>query len=607
MHPSPDLYDAVARGEVPREFLEEIEREHLAAHCRLCTATIADHRARQARPGAPSWEPPRDRLDPLRDRLGLDDDKLRVQERKARGWVRRLVKIPAGERREKVNNGKVRYKGKLFCLLLLEEARRHIPGDPAEAESLADAALAANRKTAVYQADPEVQAAALAVRGNARRALGNLLAGAPDLAKAKKLLDSPLVTDVETPPEVYSYLGSLCKDQGHFEKAAGHLHRAAVLYRVLRKREKAARILLNLGTLHYRLHEPAAAVVADQQALRLLDSLNSSAEDWLHGYAHYNLAFHLHAAGETERAEAELAAHEELIEGASDQLANLLVWLRARIAWSRQELGTAQRLYTEARQRALDRGIAWDAGLVGLELALVRLVRGHTDQGAQARPRGARDLRRPGGGARGPGRSRPAGCRRPPRRHHPQAAGAGDRRARDGRPPPARRPLAARESGRRSRAAAQAPGRSRLATVAPVGTTVRSGGAGASSRSVRPPGRDTLPIPRFEPDAWLRRFSGPFPPHRPLNSGGHFGVWRAPNSWFSARWGREWTAPACRRWLGAAPGRRLHAHLETAEGRRPPGRPGPAPGRRPGGGGAPDERPARGERAAAWSRRWSIA
>ena len=59
-------------------------------------------------------------------------------------------------------------------------------------------------------------------------------------------------------------------------------------------------------------------------------------------------------------------------------MANLLIWLKARIAWSREKLGAAQRLYTEARQRALDRGIAWDAGLVGLELALVHLVRGQT-------------------------------------------------------------------------------------------------------------------------------------------------------------------------------------------------------------------------------------
>jgi len=383
MHPSPHLFDAVARGEGSRDFLDEVLREHLAALCPVCAETIAGHEARLARagaPGGPSFlraEPSRDRLDPLRRRLGLRELELRAREREARTWVRRAVKLPPAVRRDKVANAYVRYKGPLFCLLLLEEARRRIPGDPAEALSLAEAVLASNHKTALYQPDPEVEAPALAVRGNARRALGRLVAAENDLAEARRLLDSPGVTDPETPPEVFSYLGSLRKDQGRFEEAAHHLHRAAALYGLLRDREKAARILLKLGTLHCRLHEPAAAVAADQQALALLEG---GSEDWLRGYAHYNLAFHLHAGGETERAEAELLAHEELIESASDQLANLLVWLKARIAWSREDLTAAQRLYTEARARALDRGIAWDAGLVGLELALVHLARGRTAQ-----------------------------------------------------------------------------------------------------------------------------------------------------------------------------------------------------------------------------------
>jgi hypothetical protein len=146
----------------------------------------------------------------------------------------------------------------------------------------------------------------------------------------------------------------------------------------LRKREKAAQVLLRLGAVHYARHEPGAAVTATECALGLLDSLDSNAVEWLRAYAHYNLAFHLHTAGETDRAEAELAAHEELLARSGDEVTQHVVWLRARIAWSREELGTAQRLYKEARQRALDRGIAWDAGLVGLELALVHLVRGHT-------------------------------------------------------------------------------------------------------------------------------------------------------------------------------------------------------------------------------------
>ena len=185
--------------------------------------------------------------------------------------------------------------------------------------------------------------------------------------------------------------------------------------------------------MHYARHQPRAAVTATENALGLLDSLGAGAEEWLRGYAHYNLAHHLLAAGEVDRAAAELAAHEELIETASDQLANLLVWLRARIAWSREDLTAAQKLYTEARQRALDRGIAWDAGLVGLELALVHLVRGHTAKVRKLAREAleifaAQEVEREVLAA-----PRPPGRRRPARRHHPRAAGAGDRRAAEGR------------------------------------------------------------------------------------------------------------------------------------------------------------------------------
>ena len=369
-----------------RSLVGELPEATQSARYEACAETIEKHKISEDEPGAASAPfgdgdpvgepPPRDRLGPVRDRLEVGE--RRAAERKARAWVRQVVKLPPAERRSMVAGAYVRFQGALFCLLLLEEARRRIPGDPAEAESLADTVLAANRKTDAYKPDPEVEAAALAVRGNARRALGRLLDAADDLAEAKRLLDSPEVSDPETPAEVFSYLGSLRKDQGCFDEAAAHLYRAAALYGLLPNREKAVRILLKLGLVHYARHECADAVAVTEDALVLLDSLDSDSTDWLRGYAHYNLAHHLHAAGETERAEAELAAHEKLLSACGDEVVQHVIWLRARIAWSRQDLAAAQRLYTEARQRALDRGIAWDAGLVGLELALVHLVRGHT-------------------------------------------------------------------------------------------------------------------------------------------------------------------------------------------------------------------------------------
>ncbi len=377
MHPPLYLYEAVARGKVPREFLEEIEREHLKACCSACAHTIAQDDVRRSRPGTPSWEPPRDRLDPLRDALRERDLNVRTIERKARSWVRRALKLPREVRRDKVAAAYTRYQGPIFCQLLLAEARRRIPGEPAEAESLADAALAANRETAMYQSNTEVEAAGLAIRGNARRALGRLVLAANDLAAARRLLDRPDVKDPETAPEVFAYLGALRKDQGHFAEAASHMHRAATLYALLRHREQAARNLLNIGLIHHACHDLGAAVSVTEDALRLLDA---DAEDWLRAYAHYNLAHHLHAAGEVDRAEAELGSNEELLAACGEEVTQHVIWLRARIAWSREDLTTAQKLYAEARQRAFDRGIAWDAGLVGLELALVHLARGRTAQ-----------------------------------------------------------------------------------------------------------------------------------------------------------------------------------------------------------------------------------
>ncbi|HSL82644.1 MAG TPA: hypothetical protein VLF66_07690, partial [Thermoanaerobaculia bacterium] len=196
-----------------------------------------------------------------------------------------------------------------------------------------------------------------------------------DLEAAKGLLDHPDVTDPGTPAEVHAYLGSLREDQGRLEAARFHLERAAALYRLMGDTERTARQLLKVGAVHYYSYEPGAAVAVTEEALELL---GPGVEDRLRAYACYNLAHHLHAAGEIDRAEAELDAHEELLADAGEEVVQHLVWLRGRIAWSRGEMRKAQRLFEDARERALARGIPWDAALVALELALVHLAQGHS-------------------------------------------------------------------------------------------------------------------------------------------------------------------------------------------------------------------------------------
>lgn len=309
--------------------------------------------------------------------MGLGERELEGEVQEARDWVREIVQLDQDRRLSRIEGARSRFRGSLFGVLLLEEARRAIPEKPAESLSLAEAALVSCQPNSDEEPDPEVQAPALAVRGNAKRALGRLREAEKDLLAAKRLLHAPELSDPVFPAELEAYFGSLRKDQRRLEEAARHLRRAGTLYGLLEQPEKAARVFLVLGAVHFRACEFDAAVAASEEALGLV---GEDSEAWLRGYAHYNHAHFLHAAGAVEAAERELAAHEALITGAGDSLRFRMVWLRARIAWSRRELDDTGALFEEALDRARERGIPYDTGLLSLELALVRLAEGRTEE-----------------------------------------------------------------------------------------------------------------------------------------------------------------------------------------------------------------------------------
>ncbi len=337
--------------------------------CPTCGEAITSH--------GPAFEPStgRDPLKRIGQRLGLDEPQLRADLRVARSWVREIVRLDPGKRLGRIRGAYHRFRGPVFGTLLLEEARRAIPADPAESLSLAEAALVSCEQSNQDRPDPEIRAAALAVAGNAKRALGRLKEAEEDLAKARELLDTPGMRDPVLPAEVESYLGSLRKNQGRLDEAACHLERASDLYAWLGQREDAARVLLQLGNVHYRAHRIDAAIEAVDG---VLDLLAAEAEGWLQVAAHFNRADFLHARGDLDEAEKELEAHAGLLAEEGVWGRQHLAWLRARIAWSREDLKAAERLYTETRDLTLERGIPFDTSLVNLELCLVYLAQGRT-------------------------------------------------------------------------------------------------------------------------------------------------------------------------------------------------------------------------------------
>ncbi|HSL81238.1 MAG TPA: hypothetical protein VLF66_00595 [Thermoanaerobaculia bacterium] len=376
MHITAILLEAYKRGKVSAELVLEVVTEHLPTTCEACSEGVADFQPVLGRARAGCLAEARDPVARLARRYAWGELQIQKKVRTTRSDVRQIVRLDQKTRLQTILGANSRYLGPLFGTLLLEEARRRIPKEPAEALALAEVALASSsRRNRRHEPYPEVQAAALAVGGNAKRALGRLREGEKDLEKAKEFLHDPRLRDPALPAEVNSYLGSLRKDQGRFDEAERHLRLAGLLYEVLDEPERAARILLKLAGIQFRTHQFDAAVAATDEVLELLPP---ESEAWLFSYAHFNRAWYLHGRGDLDRAEAELDAHAELLAAAGEEVALRVVWLRARIAWSRKEVKAAERLYAEARDLAMKRGIAFDTSQVSLELALVHLVQGRT-------------------------------------------------------------------------------------------------------------------------------------------------------------------------------------------------------------------------------------
>jgi tetratricopeptide (TPR) repeat protein len=380
MHISRTLVEFVLRGELPRRFLDDMEHEHLECLCPGCAEGLKMLAAgAEAAPG-PRPDISLDPLEAVRRRLGLSLTQRQVQadEEEALEDLKRFFsRVPVSDRSITVKRAHKHYRGSLFGTLLLEQARRAIPDDPAESLSLAEAALISSERTHRKDPDPQVRVPALAVRGNAKRALGRLREADADLQEARQFLDTSGLDDLLIAAELDFYLGSLRKDQSRLEEALRHLERAAALYTLVGDLEKTAATFLKLGIVHHRLQRFDAAIATTEEAMELL---GGEAPDWLRAYARFNLALFLHGLGDVEQAQRELDAHHELIASAGEGLAFRAGWLRARIAWSREDLGKAERLFRETYRTAVDRGIPFDTGLVSLELALVHLVKGRTSQ-----------------------------------------------------------------------------------------------------------------------------------------------------------------------------------------------------------------------------------
>ncbi|MFP3939506.1 MAG: hypothetical protein ACLF0P_04310 [Thermoanaerobaculia bacterium] len=275
MHITAKLLAAVASGELPPHALYEIVKAHVVALCETCEEGIAEYEASLLLEGAERPETYGASIERVRRRVGTLSRKARRELAQAEGWLKELRRLPPEERRGKVSRAHTKFRGRAFIELVLSEAEEATPRDLREALSLADAGFVACYEARHAEYDSNLMTRAVALRGNAYRALGQLKKADEDFRFARRLTEQEPVTDILVCAQLDSYEGSLRKNQRRLKEAAVLLHRAATLYRLAGEKEKTARIMTKLSLVHLHRTSYDEGVEVAEKVLELLDGRES--------------------------------------------------------------------------------------------------------------------------------------------------------------------------------------------------------------------------------------------------------------------------------------------------------------------------------------------
>jgi tetratricopeptide (TPR) repeat protein len=289
-----------------------------------------------------------------------------------------LLAEPAALRAERIRSDPRFHLFKL-CERLEAAARETWLDDPAAAVHLAELAVEVAERLgpATYGAAlaADAQALAWAYLGNARRVASDLPGAEAALGHAQEL-HRRFQGDLLTEAEILVFLASLRNTQGRFAEAPALLDRAADLYRELGDRHLEGRALLAKGMVLVEEGRQEEAIRLMAQASSRIDARE---EPRLLLVARHNLAYLLVDLGRNVEALELLAQTRKLYLEAGNRMDLIrLRWLEGRIALGLGRLDEAERSLTLARDGFLERGIAFDAALASLELALVAARRGDT-------------------------------------------------------------------------------------------------------------------------------------------------------------------------------------------------------------------------------------
>lgn len=372
-HLTRELLRAVSRGEVAPQVLSEIGMSHLMSLCGHCREEIEAFRQEQTGDDAARYCRTFELLPAL-----LDDEVRRLEREREQATrdLRDLLGIPPVEREGRVRRAHARFRSPLLVRLMIEESRRHLPGDAEGALHLAELARTIVRRTPSMPGAFDLLALATAEKGNACRALDDIAQAEESFGHVRLLGTEHDVTEPAVLARVAELEASLRKDQRRFSEAENLLAQALVNYRISGDDQGIAHVLLKWGDTCFLAGNFDRAI---EQARSALEKIDPETDRRLYLCARHNLAFYLTEIGSCEEAAAVLAAEEERYGEFPDAWTRLrLVWIFARIAAGTGNPVDAEKGFIAARDGFVAEGNGYDAAMVTMELVLLYLRQDRT-------------------------------------------------------------------------------------------------------------------------------------------------------------------------------------------------------------------------------------
>lgn len=372
IHITPELLEAVERGDLPARVLTEIGWKHLLHLCPTCRGGLRTWQRRRSNSAA-DYDAAFRVLPLLLERHAKETG---TKQRKAEKDLRELLKSPHEVQLAKVEGSHTRFRGIMLAHMLVAEAKKRLPQDPLGVYELAAVAEAVLLRTPYSLGYFDALTRVMAYKANALRAQGNLLEADERLCGARSMLRNENVTDTIVYAEVDWFEGVLRKDQRRFSEAEELLIRAASLFRIAGEPLEAVRPLLTLGLL-YGDHEQFSKAVEITKSV--LEAISAESDPLLYCFAWHNLTLFLTEAGRYEEAAALLGDHRDLYEAcADDHTQARLAWIEGKVALGLGHLREAERVFMRLRNMFSGRGNDYDAAMVSMDLALVYVREGRT-------------------------------------------------------------------------------------------------------------------------------------------------------------------------------------------------------------------------------------